>query len=297
MIEWTPFELATARPFGIARWTHSSYGRVRVQWTLDGLTGCGEAALNAFYGETPQTVLAVLPLLAEAAGTDPWAFRALAAGRPVRELLGLPAGPLPESSFTVGLGPVEEMAGAARAAVEWGHRILKGKLGTARDEAILEALRVDASAAWTRPQAQRMLGVLAVCGVELLEQPLAADDLEGHTQLRRRSPLPIIADESLHSVRSMGALAGSFDGVNLKLAKLGGPLQALRALELARDLHLGVMLGCMVESSLGIAAALPLAPLCDWADLDSPLLLAHNPCRGCAGRAVSWKGPLAPAGA
>ena len=297
MIEWTPFELATARPFGIARWTHSSYGRVRVQWTLDGLTGCGEAALNAFYGETPQTVLAVLPLLAEAAGTDPWAFRALAAGRPVRELLGLPAGPLPESSFTVGLGPVEEMAGAARAAVEWGHRILKVKLGTARDEAILEALRVDASAAWTRPQAQRMLGVLAVCGVELLEQPLAADDLEGHAQLRRRSPLPIIADESLHSVRSMGALAGSFDGVNLKLAKLGGPLQALRALELARDLHLGVMLGCMVESSLGIAAALPLAPLCDWADLDSPLLLAHNPCRGCAGRAVSWKGPLAPAGA
>ena len=95
----------------------------------------------------------------------------------------------------------------------------------------------------------------------------------------------------------MGALAGSFDGVNLKLAKLGGPLQALRALELARDLHLGVMLGCMVESSLGIAAALPLAPLCDWADLDSPLLLAHDPCRGCAGRAVSWKGPLAPAGA
>ncbi|GHG06419.1 dipeptide epimerase [Deinococcus piscis] len=316
MITWTPFELQTAQPFGIARWTHSSYERVRVDWTLDGLTGRGEAAPNAFYGETGATVPAVLERLVAVAG-DPWEFRTLAArldaalghhpsakcalemaalevcalsvGRPVREVLGLPGGPVPESSFTVGLAALPEMAAQAEAAVARGHGILKVKLGTAQDEAILAALRdvapavtlrVDANAAWTLTRARRMLDVLDEYRVEFLEQPLPADDLAGHAALRRSARLPIIADESLHTVGSVPALAEAFDGVNLKLAKLGGPLQALRALELARLYGLEVMIGCMIESSLGVAAAAMLAPLCDWVDLDSPLLLAADPVAG-----------------
>lgn len=321
MITWTPFELTTAQPFGIARWTHSNYSRLRVDWTLDGVTGRGEAAPNAFYGETGATVAAALEQLAPVCG-DPREFRTLAArldaalghnpsakcalemaalevsalrvGLSVREYLGLPAGELPESSFTIGIAPLPEMAAQTKKALERGHSILKVKLGTAQDEAILAALRevapdvtlrVDANAAWTLPQARRMLDVLSEYRAELLEQPLPAGDLSGHASLRRGARLPIIADESLHSVGSLSALAEAFDGVNLKIAKLGGPLQALRALELARLQGLSVMMGCMIESSLGISAAAMLAPLCDWADLDAPLLLANDPFTG-----LTWQG-------
>ncbi|WP_406585075.1 dipeptide epimerase [Deinococcus aetherius] len=316
-VRWETLELHTARPFGIARWTRSAYPRTFVIFEADGVTGRGEAAPNAFYGETGGTVAAVLPLLAQAL-TDGWdwdglrgrlearmpgghpsvkcalemaalEWAACSAGVPVWRLLGLSPPKIPESSFTVGLGPLEEMRREAREAVARGHGVLKVKLGTAEDEAILEALReeaphvslrVDANAAWTRPRARRMLGVLEAAGVEFVEQPLAAGDLEGHAELRRLSPLPLVADESLHHVSDVPALAGAFDGVNLKLAKLGGPLRALLALRLARTHGMSVMMGCMIESSLGIAAAAHLAGLCDWADLDGALLLADDPFTG-----------------
>ncbi len=316
-VRWETLELSTARPFGIARWTHSTYPRTFVTFESGGVTGRGEAAPNAYYGETGATVAAVLPLLAGAL-TDGWDWDGLqerldarlpgghpsvrgalemaavewaarAAGVPVWRLLGLSPAPLPESSLTVGLGPLEDMRREAREAVARGHGVLKVKLGTRADEAIVEALReeapgvalrVDANAAWTRPQARRMLGVLGAAGVELVEQPLAAGDLEGHAALRRVSPLPLVADESLHRVSDVPRLSEAFDAVNLKLAKLGGPLRALEALRLARAHGLGVMLGCMIESSLGIAAAAHLAGLCDWADLDGALLLADDPFTG-----------------
>lgn len=316
-VTWETRELHTARPFGIARWTHSSYPRTFVTLAEGGVTGRGEAAPNAYYGETGGTVTAVLPELAQAL-TDPWDWDGLharltarmpqghpsvkcalemaavewaagSAGVPVWRLLGLSPAPLPESSFTVGLGPLEDMRRQAREAVARGHGVLKVKLGTGQDESVVAALReeapgaalrVDANAAWTRPQARRMLDVLDAARVELVEQPLSAGDLEGHAELRRLSRVPLVADESLHHVSDVPALAGAFDGVNLKLAKLGGPLQALRALRLARAHGLSVMMGCMIESSLGIAAAAHLAGLCDWADLDGALLLADDPFTG-----------------
>lgn len=328
-VRWETLELHTARPFGIARWTHSVYPRSFVQFEQGGVVGRGEAAPNAFYGETRGTVEAVLPLLAEAL-TDPWDWDglgarlsarmphdhpsvkcalemaavewcALAAGVPVWKLLGLSPTPVPESSYTVSLADLPNMRGQAREAVQRGHGILKVKLGTDHDTEILEALReeapqvalrVDANAAWTRVQARRMLGVLDAARVELVEQPLAQEDLEGHAQLRASSRVPIVADESLHRVSDVTALAEAFDGVNLKLAKLGGPLQTLRALRLARAHGMQVMLGCMIESSLGISAAAALAGLCDWADLDGALLLADDPFRGLAWQAGQLERPM-----
>lgn len=316
-LSWETLELHTAQPFGIARWTHSVYPRTIVTLTQEGISGRGEAAPNAFYGETRGTVEAVLPLLADAL-TDPWDWDglasrlgarmphdhpsvkcalemaavewcAVAAGVPVWRLLGLSPAPIPESSYTVSLADLPNMRQQAREAVARGHGVLKVKLGTDQDQAILEALReeapavalrVDANAAWTRPQAKRMLSVLDAARVEFVEQPLAAGDLEGHAQLRHIARVPIVADESLHHVSDVIALARAFDGVNLKLAKLGGPLQTLRALRLARAHGLGVMMGCMIESSLGISAAAALAGLCDWADLDGALLLADDPFTG-----------------
>ncbi|MFC3859277.1 dipeptide epimerase [Deinococcus antarcticus] len=327
-VSWETLELQTAQPFGIARWTHSVYPRTFVSFTQDGLTGRGEAAPNAFYGETRGTVEGVLPLLQEAL-TDPWDWEglgkslrarmphdhpsvkcalemaavewcAVTAGVPVWRLLGLSPAPLPESSYTVSLGELDRMRQDARDAVERGHNVLKVKLGTERDEAILTALReevpdvtlrVDANAAWTRSRARRMLDVLDAARVELLEQPLAAGDLEGHAALRAVSKVPVVADESLHHVRDVVALAEAFDGVNLKLAKLGGPLQALQALRLARAHHMQVMMGCMIESSLGISAAAALAGLCDWADLDGALLLADDPFSGLVWQAGQLQQP------
>lgn len=327
-VSWETLELQTAQPFGIARWTHSVYPRTFVRFTQDGLTGRGEAAPNAFYGETRSTVEGVLPLLQEAL-TDPWDWEglgkslrarmphdhpsvkcalemaavewcAVTAGVPVWRLLGLSPAPLPESSYTVSLGELDRMRQDARDAVERGHNVLKVKLGTERDEAILTALReevpdvtlrVDANAAWTRSRARRMLDVLDAARVELLEQPLAAGDLEGHAALRAVSKVPVVADESLHHVRDVVALAEAFDGVNLKLAKLGGPLQALQALRLARAHHMQVMMGCMIESSLGISAAAALAGLCDWADLDGALLLADDPFSGLVWQAGQLQQP------
>ena len=310
-------ELHTRQPFGIARWTHSVYPRTFVTFEQDGHTGRGEAAPNAFYGETAATVQAVLPAMLECLH-DPWDWDGLqarlgavfphhhpsvkcalemaalewcahSAGVPVWRLLGLSPSPIPESSFTVSLADLPDMRRQAREAVDAGHSVLKVKLGTDHDVQIVEALReeapaarlrVDANAAWSRHEARRMLEVLDAAKVELLEQPLAAADLEGHAELRRFSRLPIMADESLHHVSDIPALSGSFDAVNLKLAKLGGPLQALRALRTARALNMGVMMGCMIESSLGIAAGVHLAGLCDWADLDGALLLQGDPYSG-----------------
>ena len=310
-------DLHTRQPFGIARWTHSVYPRTFVTFEQDGLTGRGEAAPNAFYGETAATVQAVLPAMLECL-QDPWDWDGLharlgavfphhhpsvrcalemaaldwcahSAGVPVWRLLGLSPSPIPESSFTVSLADLPDMRRQAREAVLRGHHVLKVKLGTDHDVQIVEALRgeapaarlrVDANAAWSRHEARRMLEVLDVANVELLEQPLAAADLEGHAELRRFSRLPIMADESLHHASDIPALSSSFDAVNLKLAKLGGPLQALRALRTARALNMGVMMGCMIESSLGIAAGVHLAGLCDWADLDGALLLADDPYSG-----------------
>ena len=125
-----------------------------------------------------------------------------------------------------------------------------------------------------------MLGVLEAAEAELLEQPLHADDLDGHAELRRAARLPIVADESLQRVSDLPRLAGSFDAVNFKTAKLGGPLQVLSALRVARAVGLGVMLGCMIESSLGIAGAAHLGGLADWLDLDGALLLEDDPFEG-----------------
>ncbi|WP_295819915.1 dipeptide epimerase [uncultured Deinococcus sp.] len=330
-LTWETLDLHTAQPFGIARWTHSVYPRTIVTLDRDGVQGRGEAAPNAFYGETGGTVEAVLPLLTDAL-EDPWDWDGLGArlaarmpqghpsvkcalemaavewcatsvGLPVWRLLGLSPSPLPQSSYTVSIADLPDMRRQAREAVAGGHTILKVKLGTERDEAILEALReevphvrlrVDANAAWSRARARRLLGVLEAARVELVEQPLAAGDLDGHAELRARSGVPIVADESLHHVSDVVQLARAFDGVNLKLAKLGGPLQALRALRIAREHHLTVMMGCMIESSLGISAAAHLAGLCDWADLDGALLLADDPFSGLEWEAGSLNQPTAP---
>lgn len=212
-------------------------------------------------------------------------------GRPLWRLWGLDPEAAPASSFTLGLDEPEVVADKARAAAGW--PVLKVKLGltdAGRERALLEAvrsgapdaaLRVDANAGWPdAATARERIATLADFGVELVEQPLAPEDGEGLARLKEASPLPVVLDESCLTSEDVPDLADRAHGVNLKMAKTGGPREALRAVHAARACGLQVMIGCMVGTTLGVAPGMHLAPLADWVDLDGAALLAEDPFRG-----------------
>jgi L-alanine-DL-glutamate epimerase-like enolase superfamily enzyme len=208
-------------------------------------------------------------------------------GLPVWKLWGLDPAAAPPSSFTLGIDEPEIMRSKLREAA--GYPILKVKVGTPRDETVLSLIReeapqarlwVDANTAWDVKQALSRLPMLEEYGVELIEQPLPPDDLEGLRLLRSRARLPILADESCRTAADIPRLVGCVDGINIKLAKCGSLREALRMVHVARAHQLRVMLGCMIESTLGIAAAMQLTPLVDYVDLDGAALLANDPFKG-----------------
>ena len=140
-------------------------------------------------------------------------------------------------------------------------------------------LQVDVNEYWTLDEALESLPELAELGVEYCEQPLPAGDPDG-PKLKERSPLPIYVDEDCHVLADVAACAERAHGINIKLAKSGGIREAVRMAHAARALRMGVMLGCMLESGLGIAAGCCVAPLCDHVDLDGNLLLREDPYPG-----------------
>jgi L-alanine-DL-glutamate epimerase-like enolase superfamily enzyme len=165
---------------------------------------------------------------------------------------------------------------------------LKIKVGGRADVETLERvravysgpIRVDANTAWQPEQAVGLVPELERLGVELIEQPFPAHRLDQLAWLQERSALPIVADESAVTIRDLDALVGVVAGVNVKLAKCGGPGPAARMLQRARDLRFRTFLGCMEETSVGIAASAAVASLADWVDLDGCLLLADDPFEG-----------------
>ena len=221
-------------------------------------------------------------------------------GLPVYRLLGLsPAiGP---TDFTIGLDDPEVVAARAARAVRF--PALKIKLGGPSDLETLEAvrrvfggpIRVDANTAWTPEQGARLIPDLVRLGVELIEQPFAAHRLDQLRWLQERSELPLVADESAVTIRDLEALVGVVDGVNVKLAKCGGPGPAGRMLSRARELGFRTFLGCMEETSLGIAASAHVAALADWIDLDGCLLISGDPFEGLElGADCRWQLTAAP---
>ncbi|HEY7982671.1 MAG TPA: dipeptide epimerase [Ktedonobacterales bacterium] len=313
------YDLELAQPFRIARGVQRAAHNVLVRVESDGLTGIGEGAPKAYYGETPAGALAAIELLAEALGDDPLALEAITErmdqrlagnaaakvaiemalydlagqrlGVPVWRLLGLSAERAPLTSYTVSIDTPARMAASAQALASE-YPVLKIKLGTPHDLEIVRAirdatdatLRVDANAAWTPKQAIATINALAPYGIEFFEQPVARDDIAGLRLVREHVAAPIFADESCVALEDVPRLAGAVDGINIKLMKCGGLRHALRMIHTARAHHLKVMLGCMIESSVAITAAAHLTPLVDYADLDGALLLAHDPYAGVAVR-------------
>ncbi len=307
--------LKTKHPFVIARGGDEDYRVVWVRLTdSDGVEGWGEADPSRYYGETADTVLTVLKRLEPHLPRDPFdlegaeaafahavpqngaARAALSAAlhdlvgkrlnQPVWRLWGLDPARAPRSSFTIGLDTPEKMR--QKVAEASAFPILKIKLGTDRDEQILRTIRdatdkpirVDANAGWTRERAIAMLPVLKEYGVEFVEQPLPPEDLEGIAAVRRKGVLPVVVDESCIVATDIPRLAGAVDGINIKLAKCGSLREALRMVATARAHGMLVMVGCMIESSLGITAAAHFTPLVDAADLDGAALTANDPFVG-----------------
>lgn len=319
----TDFEritLKTKDPFTIARETIRETENVIVRVEdADGHVGIGGAAPSRRYGETADTVAAVLPDLLNAVehAGDPHNLQrieqemhtvvrdnpsakvavsialndlvAKRAGLPLYQHWGLDGDATITSSFTIAIDTTERIIEKTKEAVADDYPILKVKLGTDRDREIIDAvrshapdatIRVDANEAWTPREAVRMIEVLAEYDVEFVEQPLPAEQHKALRFVYERSALPIALDESCVTLADIPRIADRTDIANLKLMKCGTLLEARRMIHAARAHGLEVMLGCMIESNASLAAAAHLAPLLDYADLDGSLLLADDPYAG-----------------
>jgi len=297
-IEVTADVFKLAEVFTISRGSRTEAKVLTVRVTDGGVTGWGECVPYARYGETLESVTALidglgavdraslqqaLPAGAARNAVDCalWDLEAKRAGKRVWELAEL-AAPGPEiTAFTLSLGTPENMRAAA--AKHAFRPVLKIKLGTEDDMARLEAVRagapkakiiVDANEGWTAEVYTELAPHLVRLGVQLVEQPLPAGADDMLAEIAR--PLPVCADESAHDCATLPELKGKYDVVNIKLDKTGGLTEALALRDAARAEGYGVMVGCMVGSSLAMAPAVLVAQGAAFVDLDGPLLLAED---------------------
>lgn len=316
--------LALRDPFRIARSDHAEDSGVTTVIVelrhpdYPDLVGVGEGYPDRFYGETPETMAAVFPLLLarlERMGFEPtrhwltradhqmsWAIRGHGAAKCaidialhdlVGKILDLPVHVLrelspdvPPTDFTIGIDEPDVVAARAARAADF--PALKIKCGGPADLATLRAvrevfagpIRVDANTGWTRETAEAILPELVDLGVELIEQPFRAKAYRDLAWLQERSSLPIVADESCVFPEDLAVLKDVVAGVNVKLAKCGGIGPAYRMLAEGREMGFRTFLGCMEETSVGIAASVVVASLAEWVDLDGNLLLADDPFEG-----------------
>ena len=309
-LHWEPITLDLKTTFRVA---HGAFDqRFNVLVYLD--DGVGEAAAVPYYGETQEVIIEYLKSMPDL-GDDPFDMDSVLAkrppgsraarsaidealhdlwgkklGQPLYKLFGLNPHNLPLTSFTIGMDEPEAMAEQAKASE---YPIIKVKLGSEKDEEIVSSirkatsakLRADANAGWSREEALHIIPRLVEYDLEFIEQPLAVDDVEGYFWLKEKLSaqnidIPIFADETAKTSHDVAKLAGAIDGVVVKTMKSEGIREALRMIHTARAHDMQIMLSCMIETSVGATAAAHLAPLCDYVDLDGPLLIRNDPYRG-----------------
>jgi len=313
-LSYASYRIQCTHPFGISRSIHDYYDIVYVYLESEGITGRGEAAPSARYHEYAGDILACLEagiqlpesfddpggldrLLSQAAG-----IQALGAAfsmafldgycqkrsQSLVDYFGGDRNHTPLTSYTISIGDLDLIPQKITEAQAY--PILKVKLGLGKkqDQTLIrrirketdKLIRVDANEGWDLETGQEMCFWLADQGVEFIEQPFKADRLQDTAMLKQKSPLPIIADENSLTAADIPVIAPAFDGINIKLMKCGSLVEAKRMIEEARTSGLKIMLGCMVESSIGITAAAHLSPFVDYADLDGNLLISNDPYWG-----------------
>lgn len=309
-----PFNLQLRHTFRIAHGARTHQPSLVVELKDGALSGFGEATATSYYGQSVEKMQETLEALRDKIENSKWEraedfwelmrpdlednpfvqcaldvaahdLAARRAGVPLYRHWGLELNEVPLTNYTIGIAPVPEMI-AKMEETPW--PVYKIKLGTDHDLEIIQelrkhtdaAFRVDANTAWTAEQTIALAPQLKALNVEFIEQPLPADDRDGMVQVHRESVLPVIADESCQREPDVDRCAGLFHGVNIKLMKCGGLTPARRMIKRARSLNLRVMVGCMTESSVGIAAIAHLLPLLDYVDMDGALLLKDEPATG-----------------
>lgn len=323
------YELHLRQAWTLSRGTWTTRRNVLVRLEKDGIVAYGEAAPIPRYQESAESnrefIQKALPILEK----DLWNYQdrwheldQLAKGEnaakaaldmaildwvckslkvPLYKFLGLDRNRTLSTTFSIGIDEIPVMQRTAQQAKDF--QVLKIKVGLKDDKKIIEGirevtdrpLRVDANEGWkTKEEALEMINWLADRGVEFVEQPLPAANLDDYRWLKERVKIPIIADESVHKIHDVPALASAFHGINVKLMKCGGLQEALRLVAVARAFDLKLMIGCMIESSLAIAAAAALTPLFDYADLDGNLLVDNDPFKGLKLEKDRWVLPEAP---
>ncbi|MFD2513573.1 dipeptide epimerase [Pontibacter locisalis] len=308
------FDLPLKHTFTISYDSRDVQPTLIVELQQDGHKGYGEATSNPYYGFTIESMTEALENIREQVESteltspeefwsmmqpllkdNPFALCALdmAAndlygkmnGQPLYKLWGLEANNMPLTDYTIGIDSIENMVKKLR---ETPWPLYKIKLGTPDDVAIVRELRkytdavfrVDANCAWGVEETIENSRQLKPLGVEFIEQPMRADDMEGMKEVYKSSELPLIADESCITEGDVAKCHGLFHGVNVKLVKCGGLTPARRMIAEAKSLGMKAMVGCMTESSVGISAIAQLLPLLDYVDMDGALLLSKDIATG-----------------
>lgn len=330
-LSFAPLELKLRHTWTIARGSADSKTNGLLAFEAEGVTGYGEAAPNKRWGQShesgeaafqrtlkaceglsPWEHLAWLERAERESGPDSqivcaldlalWDWKGKKLGVPVHRLLGVSQATMPVTSFSIGIDTPEVMAEKTKEAEPY--PILKIKVGRDDVERNVNAvrsvtkktIRVDANEGWSDPAvALEKLKWMKAQGVEFLEQPFpAGKDVEGMKLLRSEGVMPILADEPVLHPTDIPAIAPFYDGVVLKLAKCGGITRALEEIAICRAHGLRLMLGCMIESSLGIAAGVAVAPLFEWVDIDGNLLVSNDPWKGLVLTKGRWALPEGP---
>ena len=309
-LAYHPIDLKLKHPFRISR----SVAKVKRNVIVQINDGIGEAAPSEYYNENAHTVIESLKMVKDELGDDPFQIEPILSnlnetitgnfsakagidmalhdlvgkrlGVPLYKLLGLDGKVPLVTSYTIGIDTPGKMKEKTKEAKDFS--IYKVKVGVENDIEMVKAvrettdakIRVDANAGWTADEAIERISQLKEYGIEFVEQPVDPEDKEGLKKIKKNVDIPIIIDEQLMTSQDILKFVGLCDGINIKLAKCGGIREALRMIHVARAHDLLVMIGCMIESSVGITAAAHIGSLADYLDLDGNLLLSNDPYAG-----------------
>lgn len=311
-ISCKPFELELKHPFSIAKFTRTSTPIMLLKIAYEDLVGYGEASMVPYMGESYETANAFLKQVDLSPFKHPFNFGEIISyldgiapgqpaikaaidialndingkilNKPCYEIYGAAPEKMPVTSYTIGIDTPEVIREKLRDAEKF--KVVKVKLGRDNDREIIETIRsmtdvplyVDANQGWSdRIKAIDLIYWLHGQGVVLIEQPMDKADLDGNAWLTERSPIPLLADEAVQRLADMDKLKGAYHGINVKLMKSCGMYEGHKMIQKARSFGMKVLIGCMSETSCATLAAVALAPLCNWADLDGPWLTKNNP--------------------
>ena len=314
-LTYKPYNLQLQHTFSVSGYSRNTTPIVLVEIAHENLIGYGEASLPPYLGESQKSVISfmkkvdlsqfknpleltdILQYLNAIPTSNKVAIAAIDIAlhdlmgkimqKPLYEIWGINPYNTPYTSYTIGIDKVEIIKNKTLEANQY--KILKVKLGSANDKQIINTIRsvtdvplyIDANQGWKdKFQALEMIQWLAEKGIELIEQPMPKAQLDDMAWLTQHSPLPTIADESFQELGDIEKLKGVYSGINIKLMKSAGLLEALKMIQTANNQNMKVMLGCMTETSCAISAAAHLSPLVDWADLDGNLLITNDPFDG-----------------